>query len=116
MSTRAKNLTFQPEILQLAEQLMELRRFGDNLSAFLSQLLREEWERRQSPMTFSAHQPTGSPTALQVAEELASRREHPSVAPPPHESEPQSAPYLKPSPKGRGRSSPKRFAKVRTKK
>jgi hypothetical protein len=43
-----KNLTFHPKILQLAEELMALRHFND-LAPFLSQLIREEHERRHGP-------------------------------------------------------------------
>lgn len=46
-----KNLTFNPAVLELADELMQLRKFSD-LSGFLSQLVREEHERRQGPATF----------------------------------------------------------------
>lgn len=113
MSATAKNLTFHPEILRLAEQLMELRHFGGNLSAFLSQLLREEWERRQSPMTFAT---TGAPVALQIAEELAGRHVDPPASPPPPGSGQRPVPCRKQSRANRVRSSLKDAAKVRKKK
>ena len=43
-----KNLTFPPGVIDLAQEIMELRSFTD-LSGFLSQLVREEWERRRGP-------------------------------------------------------------------
>ena len=46
-----KNLTFNPHVLDLAEQLMRLRHFSD-LSGFLSQLVREEHERRHGPTLY----------------------------------------------------------------
>jgi hypothetical protein len=46
-----KNLTFHEPVVELAEELMKLRGF-DNLSGFLSQLVREEHERRRGPVTF----------------------------------------------------------------
>jgi hypothetical protein len=53
MSAERKNLTFATRVLELAQDLMKLRRF-DDLSGFLSQLVREEWERRHGPATFDA--------------------------------------------------------------
>lgn len=49
-----KNLTFPAPVIELAVELMKLRRF-DDLSSLISQLVREEFERRNGPSTFSAH-------------------------------------------------------------
>lgn len=52
--TIPKNLTFLRNIVDKATALMKLRDFGDNLSGFLSQLVREEYERRHGPVMFPA--------------------------------------------------------------
>ncbi len=51
-----KNLTFHPDVLKLAERLMELRHFSD-ISGFLSQLVREEDERRRGPVMYEQPRP-----------------------------------------------------------
>lgn len=57
----SKNLTFNPEILKLSVALMKLRKF-DNLSGFLSQLVREEYERRHGAVTFQKPEPEPIPS------------------------------------------------------
>jgi len=61
-----KNLTFNPEVLKVAEQLMELRHFSD-LSGFLSQLVREEHERRHGPVLYDATRHAPVPPARAVS-------------------------------------------------
>jgi hypothetical protein len=55
MTKKRINITMSPAIRALADEVMETRRFGD-LSGFLEQLIREEWERRNGMM-----QPTPAP-------------------------------------------------------
>lgn len=52
----SKNLTFNPKVLELAEAVMAVRSF-DNLSGFISQLIREEYERRHGPATIQNPNP-----------------------------------------------------------
>lgn len=47
------HLTMDVQIHEKATELMRLRYFGD-LSGFIEQLIREEWERRNGPMKFPA--------------------------------------------------------------
>jgi hypothetical protein len=63
MSRSRKNLSFNPEVLKLAGELMDLRRF-DELSDFLAQLVREEHERRHGPAIL--HDKPAPPTAEPV--------------------------------------------------
>lgn len=48
---RRTNISINPEVYELATQLMKLRRFSD-FSGFLEQVIRDEWERRNGPAKF----------------------------------------------------------------
>jgi len=52
MSKRPVNLTLEEGVLDYANKIMELRRFG-TLVSLIEQLLREEWERRNGPAVLS---------------------------------------------------------------
>jgi hypothetical protein len=64
MARQRKSLTFNPDILERAEVLMRARCF-DELSEFISALVREEYERRQPPHLADAIAPTPAPPAVQ---------------------------------------------------
>lgn len=52
MTSKRKNITLPKSIIELADKLMELRKFTD-FSGFAQQLIREEWERRHGPAVFT---------------------------------------------------------------
>lgn len=73
MPKRKKNLTLGEGVLDYADKLIDLRRF-DNLTALVEQLLREEWERRQGPVTLRESPPpykVNSGQAVERVEEVA---------------------------------------------
>lgn len=53
---KPKNITLSKRVMDLAEQIMDVRRF-DDFSGMVQQLIREEWERRHGPMIL-AERPT----------------------------------------------------------
>lgn len=71
--TIPKNLTFLSSIVDKATSLMKLRDFGDNFSGFLSQLVREEYERRHGPVMFKQPTPTRTGESAASSDEASSR-------------------------------------------
>lgn len=70
MSTKARrtNISISPAVRKMADELMDLRAYSE-LSGFLSQLIREEWERRHGPARFPPPTPSDSPDDLTTTEE-----------------------------------------------
>jgi len=63
MSKRPVNLTLNEKVLEFAAQIMELRGQG-NMSAFVEELIRDEYERRTGPLVLNdATPPTTKPVA-----------------------------------------------------
>ena len=68
------HITMDVRIHEKAQEIMVARCFGD-LSSFVEQLIREEWERRKGPMTF----PSPEAVALQLNETKTQAREKEDV-------------------------------------
>lgn len=62
------NISLTPAIRAMADQIMSLRAFSD-LSGFLSQLVREEWERRHGPIMMPQQSPAADPSNDRVVSE-----------------------------------------------
>lgn len=46
--TKRTTISISEPIYDVAQQLMEARKFGNDFSNFVQSLIREEWERRQT--------------------------------------------------------------------
>lgn len=60
MARKRKSLTFNPEVVARAEAIMRARGF-DEMSDFVSTLIREEYERRHPPVIQESPAPYGQP-------------------------------------------------------
>ena len=75
------NLTLHERVLEFAQQVMQLRG-QSSLSAFVEELIRDEYERRHGPMHLSDSPAT--PSAAQRVADAAAKREAEKVVYPPH--------------------------------
>lgn len=69
---RRRNITIEEEIETLAKAIQRARAFGD-FSSLIEQLIREEWERRNGPVTITPDHlsPNSSPTAAESPKHVA---------------------------------------------